>query len=177
MQFFGTPWKQTVTSVGDPINLWQEIGVEFDIPPGAVPDGKELDLSVWPCIKGPFQLPFGYELASPVFLISPSFQFSSNITLTIGHFSNLETEEDCQTMVFLSAPTAPYNVRKIDNSRWYPFSILGKGVFSPGHEYGQVSLRHFCYATIGCKRKEPLPDPEIPPRKQPKSQIVTLWSC
>ena len=71
--FYGTPWKQTVTLAGGHINWWQEIGVKFDIPPGAVPEGKELDLSVWPCVKGPFQLPIGYELASPIFLISPSF--------------------------------------------------------------------------------------------------------
>ena len=165
-----------MTSAGGHINWWQEIGVKFDIPPGAVPEGKELDLSVWPCVKGPFQLPIGYELASPVFLISPSFQFSSSITLTMGHFSNLTTEEDCQRMVFLSAPTNPY-VRETDNSHWYQFRIFRKGVFSPHHEYGQVSLTHFCYATIGCKRKEPSPDSESPLRKQPKSQIGTLWSC
>ena len=126
--------------------------MEFDIPPGAVPEGKELDLSVWPCVKGPFQLPNGYELASPVFLISPSFQFSSSITLTMCHFSNLATEEDCQRMVFLSAPTTPY-VRNTDNSRWYRFRIFRKGVFSPHHEYAQVSLTHFCFASIGHKIK------------------------
>ena len=141
-----------MTSVGVHINWWQEIGVKFDIPPGAVPKGKELDLSVWPCIKGPFQLPIGYELASPVFLISPSFQFSSSITLTMGHFSNLATEEDCQRMVFLSAPTTPF-VRETDNSHWYQFRILRKGVFSPRNEYAQVSLTHFCFASIGRKIK------------------------
>ena len=30
---------------------WQKRGVEFDIPPGAVPRGRELDLSVRPCIN------------------------------------------------------------------------------------------------------------------------------
>ena len=141
-----------MTSAGAHINWWQEIGVKFDIPPGAVPEGKELDLSVWPCIKGPFQLPIGYELASPVFLISPSFQFSSSITLTMGHFSNLETEEDCQRMVFLSAPTIPF-VRETDNSCWYQFRIFRKGFFSSHLEYGQVSLTHFCFASLGRKIK------------------------
>ena len=133
MQFYGTPWKQKVTSVGDHINRWQEIGVEFDIPPGAVPEGKELDLSVRPCIKSPFQLPIGYELASPAFLMSPSFQFSSSITLTMGYFSNLETEEDCQSS----------HNSICQNSRFYQFRFSRKGVFSPRHEYGQVSLTHF----------------------------------
>ena len=139
-----------MTPAGGHINWWQEIGLQFDIPPGAVPENKELDLSVWPCIKGPFQLPIGYELASPVFLISPSFQFSSSITLTMGHFSNLATEEDSQRMVFMSAPTTPF-VRKTDNSRWYQFGVFRKGVFSPHHEYSQVSLTHFCFASIGRK--------------------------
>ena len=41
---------------------------------------------------GPFQLPNDYELASPVFLVSPSFQFTRDITShCIYHFSNLET--------------------------------------------------------------------------------------
>ena len=57
---------------------------------------------------GPFQLPNDYELASPVFLVSPSFQFTRDITShCIYHFSNLETVEDCKQICFLSAPCTP----------------------------------------------------------------------
>ena len=86
IMFFGSPLKQTATSAGVHITSWrEEIGVEFDIPPGAVPEGKELELTVWPCSDGPFQLPKDYELASPVFLVSPSFEFSCEIRLTMYH--------------------------------------------------------------------------------------------
>ena len=78
--------------------------MEFEIPPGAVPEGRQLDLTVWPCSSGPFHPPDGYELASPVFLISPSFDFSREIT---RHFLKLESEEDSERMVFLSAHPSP----------------------------------------------------------------------
>ena len=153
-----------MTSVGAHINWKDEIGVQFDIPPGAVPEGRELNLEVWPCTNGPFQLPDDYELASPIFLISPSFEFLSNVTLTMSHFSKLETEEDCQRMVFLSAPTTP-NVRETDNGYFYQFKPLRKGIFSPHLEYGQVSLTHFCLLASGRKRKSPNSD-SLPSNQQ-----------
>ena len=82
-------------------------GLEFDIPPGAVPQGKRLELSVWPCSAGPFQLPEDYELASPVLLVSPNFEFSIDVTITMHHFYNLHTREDCDNMAFLTAPATP----------------------------------------------------------------------
>ena len=132
--------------------------MEFDIPPGAVPEGRELDLTVWPCSSGPFQPPDGYELASPVFLISPSFDFSREITLRMGHFSKLETEEDRERMVFLSAHPTPHSV--VEGARepvyHYQCRVLGEGVFRPHQQYGTVLLKHFCFVSSGRrKRKKP----------------------
>ena len=136
-----------MTSVGGYIDWREEIGVEFDIPPEAVPESKKLKMSVWPCSKIPFQLPENYEQASPVLFVSPSFEFSRKITLKMCHFSKLETVEDCEKMVFLSAPTTPSEL-EVTNKPVYKFKELGKGSFEPHKDYGQIPLRHFCYVCI-----------------------------
>ena len=151
MRFFRNPWKVSVTSEGCHIDWGEEIGIEFTIPPRAVPQGMELDLSVWPCTAGPFQLPEGYELASPVYLISPSFQFSCPITVTMYHYCAVETEEDSGSMAFLSSPTTPH--RGEDHTPHYQFRVLGKGTFKPSETYGCISLKHFCNATTAKERK------------------------
>lgn len=153
IRFFGNLWRHTVTSAGACINWRQEIGVEFDIPTGAVLEGNKLELNVWPCHNGPFQLPEHYELASPVFLISPSFQFSSKISLKMCHFSNLETVEDCETMTFLSAPATPH-ASEAQKEPEYLFKELKEGVFEPDQDYGQILLKHFCLTGVGRKRKQ-----------------------
>jgi hypothetical protein len=147
IRFFGSPWTISVTSEGALINWKKEIGIGFDIPPSAVPVGRQLDLSVWPCAAGPFLLPEGYEMASPVFLVSPSFEFSCDITMTMHHFCSMETESDCESMVFLSSPTTPSEGKFPDPE--YRFRVLNKGTFHPQEDYGHVSLKHFCLSMIG----------------------------
>ena len=147
IRFFGSPWTISVTSEGAHINWEKEIGIGFDIPPSAVPVGRQLDLSVWPCAGGPFLLPEGCEMASPVFLVSPSFEFSCDITMTMHHFCAMETEGNCESMVFLSSPTAP-SVGECRDSE-YRFRVLNKGTFHPREDYGRVSLKHFCLSMIG----------------------------
>ena len=150
--------------------------MEFDIPPGAVPEGKELELTVWPCSDGPFHLPEDYELASPVFLVSPSFEFSCEINLTMYHFSNLENEEDCERMVFLSSPTTP-NMKLAGEKPAYQFRVLGKGVFKPHRKYGQISLTHFCKFGAGRRKRKKQPSyQDNPPSKQLKGMIIIIMS-
>ena len=152
---------------------WKEIGVEFDIPRGAVPEGKSLELSVWPSIAGPFALPDGYDLASPVYLISPTFNFTCNITLRMYHYCSLETEQQCDNMVFISSPTTP-NVEQPHPQ--YKFRVLSKGSFLPSEPYGCVSLKHFCNLAVGVKRKrsssEPPEDSAIPIKKPKGIRIL-----
>ena len=157
-----------MTSEGCHVNWGEEIGVEFIIPPGAVPQGKDLDLSVWPCTAGPFQLPEGYELASPVYLISPSFQFSCPITVTMYHYCAVETEEDIKSMAFLSSPATP----EVDHTPHYQFRVLGKGTFKPSQTYGCISLKHFCNAAIGMRRKRKSDSIERPSGKKAKCMMM-----
>ena len=155
--FFLNPWKESVTSEGASI-LWTDIGVEFDIPRGAVPKGKELQLSVWPTMTGPYSLPEDCSLASPVYLIKPAFEFLCDITVKIYHFCCLETEQQCEDMFFISSPLIPSVVEGIPQ---YKFKVLSKGSFEHLKTYGSVSLRHFCYKSVSKrKRKRSGSEPE-----------------
>ena len=78
--FLGDPWQQTVTSVGKEIS-WADIWIKINIPPGAIPEGKPITVTVQPCLTGPFELPEDYELASPVYAISPGLEFSKDLKL------------------------------------------------------------------------------------------------
>ena len=148
--FFLNPWKESVTSEGASI-LWTDIGVEFDIPRGAVPKGEELQLNVWPTMTGPYSLPEDCSLASPVYLINPAFEFLCDITVKIYHFCCLETEQQCEDMFFISSPLIPTVVEDIPQ---YKFKVLSKGSFEPSKTYGSVNLKHFCYLSVSkCKRK------------------------
>ena len=142
-----------MTPEGCHVNWGEEIGIEFTIPLGAVPQGKELGLSVWPCTTGPFQLPEGYELASPVYLISPSFQFSCPITVAMYHYCVVETEEDGGSMAFLSSPTTPCWGE--GHTPHYQFRVCGKRTFKLSETYSCILLKHFCNAATAkeCKRK------------------------
>ena len=152
--FLGTPWTCSVTPEGAHVSDWgEEIGIEFVIPPEAVPKGKQLELSVWPCVTTPFQFPEGYDAASPVYLITPSFEFSCNVTLKMYHFCATDTAEDCKSMTFLTSPATLHSREKKQQPQ-YQFKVLDKGVFNPGEEYGSVSLKHFCLSAVGVKRKK-----------------------
>ena len=161
-----------MTSDGAHIKEWgDEIGIEFNIPPGAVPQGTPpVDLSVWPCSAGPFELPEDYELASPVFLISPYYEFSCDILLTIYHFYALESREDCEDMAFLSAPATP--LMKENQKPVYQFKVLPSGIFKPLEDRGHVSLKHFCLKTLGKRKRKS--QSKTPPGKRKKGNIMII---
>ena len=155
--FFLNPWRETVTFEGASIP-WTDIGVEFDIPRGAVPKGEELQLSVWPTMTGSYSLPEDCSLGSPVYLINPSFEFLCDVTLKMYHFCCLETEQQCEDLFFISSPLIPSVVESIPQ---YKFKFLSKGSFEPSKTYGSVSLKHFCLLSVSDrKRKRSDSDPE-----------------
>ncbi len=135
-----------MTSDGRKIS-WAEIGISFEIPEGAVPPEESLDLTVWPCTKGPFVLPPGYDLASPVFVIGPEIKFDKEILLQMAHFVQLQSHGDCQRMTFLSAPSTPRSYKGEEPG--YHFKVFKGGVFQVDRSVGTVSLSHFCNLAIG----------------------------
>lgn len=140
--FMGDPWQETVTSKGMLIR-WDEIGIKIYIPPGAVLEGKPITVTVRPCLSGPFVLPPGYELASPVYAISQSSRFWKRIQLFMVHFANLQSKEDCEEMTFLTSRSSQR------------LKVQQGGTFQMRTQEGRVSLDHFCKKAIARKRRQP----------------------
>jgi len=134
---------ETVDSSGTLISS-REYGITIIIPQGAIPEGTEIQLQVHCCSGGPFVLPKGYRLCSPVYIISPSYHFLKDIELWIVHHAYLYDSEDCSQMTFLTdAPSLEefdyrkpkYHLRPIPGGRFSMHGVLGK-----------ISLKHFCKA-------------------------------
>ena len=105
-----------------------------------------------PCFSGPFELPDGYEPASPAYLILHNeVHLQKDVTMRMNHYANLRSQEDCECMRFLSASSTP---EYRDSQPVYAFKeMLGsKGTFKPGDQVGEVLLQHFCFGITG-KRK------------------------
>ena len=130
-------------------------GIELSIPVDSKPISLEepLTLTIRTCFSGPFELPNDYESASPAYLIKPSRRVKlwQDATVEICHYANLESEEDCNEMVFLSASTTP-EYRKSHPVYIFKEIKVAKGVFKPGCQVGEIKLRHFCYLKAA-KRK------------------------
>ena len=146
--FFGDPWQETVTSAGKEIS-WGDIGIKINIPPGAVPEGRPITVTVRPCLSGPFELPKDYELASPVYAISPGLEFNKDVKLFVTHFADLQSEDDCKNMTFLTTESSSLQ----GDSHPYRLLVQKNGVFQRGSQEGEISLRHFCMKAAGIKRK------------------------
>ena len=146
--FFGDAHHEVVTTEGQAIK-WEDIGVTIDIPPGAVSEQATTDVSVWPCLSGPFEIPDGIDLASPFYLATahgPRFKFTQGIKLSLQHFINLKTPEDCKEMVFLSAPSTPSYTR---SKPTYLFREIQKGTFTVGSQVATIFAEHFCFVVVG----------------------------
>ena len=150
--FYGDPILKMVGSDGCKL-AWPEIGICLHFPPNAVPDGKALHLTIWPCLSGPFVPPEGREFSSPVYLISPAFHFQEDVELSINHFENLRCQEDVASMSFATTLSS----KEIHTSKpVYTFESLGKGDFKVTSSVGTINLRHFCrneFCQVAATRK------------------------
>ncbi len=139
--------KRIMPSTEATIHQLEDMGISINVPSCSV--GEPSSVHIRSCFSGPFELPEQYESASPTYLICHGkMDFQKDITLRIHHYASLHSEEDCEDMAFLSASSTP----EYGGSRpLYTFNkILGtKGVFRPGEQVGEISLRHFCLVKIG----------------------------
>ena len=149
--------RETVAIKEKIINL-QEVGISLSIPENALPPtDPPLQLEIQPCFNGSFDLPQDVKLASPAYIIKPSRKvaFQKEVSVKIWHHANLESEEDCKDMVFLSASTSP---QYRGDTPVYVFKKIrgAKGSFRPGEEQpvGQIVLKHFCILALGKRKRE-----------------------
>ena len=173
---FFNKFNACVTSNGAELSHVEEAGIAISVPEQALSASVEpLELSVCPCFTGPFKLPEEYESASPAYLIQPSrrVEFQKKVTLRIQHYARLQSEEDCEKMVFLSASSTSECVD--GSSPVYTFKEIqsAKGVFRPGDQQGEIALRHFCIVKIGTKRSRD--DEEESSDSQKKHRGLSLY--
>ena len=148
--------KESITSDGKTINL-EEVGVSLIFPENSLPSNEPpVEVAIQPCFSGSFIMPDGIESMSPAYVIKPNRKvtFQKDVVLKIQHYANLQTEEDCEDMVFLSANSTP---EYRGSNPVYVFKEIKKAriLFRPGQQQpvGEILLKHFCVTKIGNKRK------------------------
>ena len=139
--------KQVVTSMG---NIIKGEGIELQIPGRAIEKGCLIEFTVQGCIEGPFELPDGVSLASPVFLIRPHYEFQKKVTLLMDAFISLESPEETKELVFLTSPGKP----KIDkDGPHWKFAI--NDIMPQSTEDNSrimVEVTQFCLVCSGIRR-------------------------
>ena len=145
--------KESITAAGKDIICLEDVGISLSIPKDALPStDPPLDIQIQPCFSGSFEMPDNIKQVSPAYIVSPSRKvaFQKEVLVKIWHHANLETEEDCEDMVFLSASTSP---QYRGDTPVYTFREIrgAKGSFRPGEEQpaGQIALKHFCILSLG----------------------------
>ncbi len=103
-----------------------------------------------PCLSGPFHLPKEYQLASPVFLITPAFDFLKEVRLSIAHYAAVDSSSDLDSMTFISSSSSP---RYTPHAK-YEFKVLCGGLFQKTKHYGAIFLKHFCHTAVAQRRSE-----------------------
>ena len=145
-------------------DFFKSMGASIRVPK----DSLNAELNIHPCFAGPFELSDEYESASPAYLILHSkVPFQKDVIVRIHHHANLRSEEDCKDMTFLSASSVP---EYRDSKPVYTFKeIVGsKGIFKPGDQVGEVSLRHFCFVKAAKRKRmddQESPDSGTSPKK------------
>ena len=130
------------------------MGISISVPEGTLREEDSTDLLIHPCFSGPFELPAGYEPASPAYLVQPSraATIHKDVTVRMHHYADLQTEEDCEEMVFVSASSTPLDTQSGPVYRFKEVSGA-KCVFRPKDPVGEITLRHFCFIKI-CRKRQ-----------------------
>ena len=140
--------RQTVTHRGDII---KGEGIELRIPGHAIKQGQSIEFTIQGCIDGPFELPEDVSFASPVFVITPHYQFQREVTLWEDIYVDLQSYEDCKELVFLTSPSEP----TIDSygSHWNFQISENKPQCNLRSSRVWIHLKRFCLFCFGIRRR------------------------
>ena len=147
--------KVAVTREEKTIDLVEDVGISLKFPENTLPStDPPLEVAIQPCFSGSFVLPEDIALASPAYAITPNREvtFQKDLVVKIQHYANLQTEEDCEDMVFLLASSTPEYKGSIPI---YKFKEMkeAKRMFRPGQKQplGEIQLKHFSIIGVGKK--------------------------
>ena len=135
------------------IDLKDDIGISIVVPEDSLPPDESVDLVIQPCFSVSFEMPEDIGSASPAYLIETNkkVELKKSLLVRIQHYANLQTEEDCNCMVFLRANSDPkyrgskpaYIFKEVD-------TVEGK--FTIGEsQVGEIELTHFSWWRIGIR--------------------------
>ena len=149
--------KESITSDKRIINL-EEVGISLTFPENSLPSNEPtVEVAIQPCFSGSFIMPDDVESMSPAYVIKPNrkITFQKDVVLKIRHYANLQTEEDCEDMVFLSASSTP---EYRGSTPVYVFKEIKKArtLFRLGQDQpvGEILLKHFCATKIGKRKRK-----------------------
>ena len=135
-------------------------GIKLIVPEGAVPDKKFLRVQIGVALYGPFVWPKNSSIVSPIVrlcMVQPEdevIELQKPVKVRIPHFINCSEDEDCKNLTFLKANHSsdlvsingkpkyslkPFHTQPTDGERIH---------FEPGHSFGTLHTKHFCYLCI-----------------------------
>ena len=152
---YNAPLSKQLTSSKVTVGGVTDMGISLSATQNLMNSEEESsDMLIRPCITGPFELPKNYEPASLSYLIHHNMKdFQKDVTIRMHHHASLQNEEDCEDMAFLTASSTPeyresrpvYTFKEIQGS---------KGIFKPGDQVGEISLRHFCLVRVAKRKRD-----------------------
>ena len=139
--------KQVVTSMG---NIIKGEGIELRIPGRAIKKGHSIEFTIQACIEGPFELPDDVNLATPVFLIKPHYEFQKAVAILMDVITSFDSPEDYKELVLLTSPAKPkFN----KDGPHCDFTI--NEIIPQYDDNGRiiVEVMHFCLVCCGVKKR------------------------
>ena len=137
-----------------------ELGIQLIIPENAIEPGDVVLFRIQVCSSSLFAIPDGLALESPMFHISPSYRFQSEVTLVIKHFACIERITEYEDWAFLSSPTTPKERMVADQSSagtcsLWEFHPHGHLKFLPdSSQKVSVQLKHVRFACLARRKKK-----------------------
>ena len=166
------------------------LGLCIDVPKGAVPEGRLLQLEIGMCLYGPFRFPNNLPPIAPILMLYPhnDVKLSKRLQITLPHIIEDAKDNDVDTLGI-----------KVIKADHMSFLKTGLGIFntviggSNLHFYSNIdyhsnlatfSLTHCCFITIQAKESKEVAKrkgycvcPLLPPPKDVSSGIFTFYFC
>ena len=141
--------KETVTFRGGVV---KGEGIELQIPGHAIDRDDSVEFTAQGCIDGLFELPDDVSFASPVFVLTPHYEFQKEVTIGMDTFVDLQSYQDWKDMVFLTSPAKP----KFDEESrpYWEFKVNeARPQCVRKSSFVRVQVKHLCLLCFGTRRR------------------------
>ncbi len=127
---------------------WKGYGLILHIQDNTVTNDNPLQLKIYVCLSGHFDIPSEFELISAVYHVVCSGK-PTKLTVEIQHCANIRSKKERPCLDFVGADTSsssslPYNFR----------SMKGNKSFCEGSSYGVINLTHAQLGLVAVARQK-----------------------